>query len=272
MNLNLTIKAAVGAALLSAAAIPAFAQVPTSGPTPNPANGAGGLIVYVWDTATNTSLAEWLGGDSTTFGTPAATVAGTNVDYGILGGSTTFNSLFSAAQVGLGNVQYIVTAVNDLAPSTPTADFTAVAGTPLNTTRNSALISFSSAMVSGVSLLDSAAACNNVNPCTATSTTAATYTGTYFAQTKIGNMVIDGTAGGAALNFYQVVSPGGNLILAPTQFAAAGNAATWTLSAAGDLVYNVAGAAPVPLPPALWLLGSGLLGLAGIARRKTLAA
>jgi hypothetical protein len=29
--------------------------------------------------------------------------------------------------------------------------------------------------------------------------------------------------------------------------------------------------APVPLPPAVWLLGSGLLGLAGVARRKAKA-
>jgi hypothetical protein len=27
----------------------------------------------------------------------------------------------------------------------------------------------------------------------------------------------------------------------------------------------------VPLPPAVWLLGSGLLGLAGVARRKAKA-
>jgi hypothetical protein len=274
MNLNLTIKAAVGAVLLSAGAIPAFAQtIPTSGPTPEPGLGAGGLIVYVWDATTNTSLAEWLGGDSTTFGTPAATVAGTNLNYGILGGSTTFNSLFSASEVAAGDVQYIVTAVNAVSSGTPTADFTAVAGTPLTTTRNSALVTFGQNINTGISsVMDGPSACNNLNPCTATSTTAATYAGAYLALTKIGNMVIDGTAGGAALNFYQVVSPGGNNILAPTQFAAGANTATWTLSATGDLVYNVAGAAPVPLPPALWLLGSGLLGLAGIARRKTLTA
>jgi len=271
MSSNLTIKAAVGAALLSAAAIPAFAQtIPTSGPTPQPGLGAGGLIVYVWDATTSTSLAEWLGGDSTTFGTPAATVAGTT-DYGVLGGSQ-FSSLFSASEVAAGNVQFIVTAVNAVSSGTPTADFTAAAGTPLTTSRNSALVTFAQNINTGIaSVMDGATACNNVNPCTATSTTAATYAGTSLALTKMGNIVLDGTAGGAALNFYQIVSPGANALMTPTQFAAGGNAATWTLSGAGDLVYSVPGA-PVPLPPALWLLGSGLLGLAGIARRKTLAA
>ena len=33
--------------------------------------------------------------------------------------------------------------------------------------------------------------------------------------------------------------------------------------------YTWAIASPVPLPPALWLFGSGLLGLIGIARKKT---
>jgi hypothetical protein len=46
-------------------------------------------------------------------------------------------------------------------------------------------------------------------------------------------------------------------------------------SSTGDLTYNVAYTPPtpsVPLPAAVWLLGSGLLGLAGIGRRKPLAA
>jgi hypothetical protein len=32
--------------------------------------------------------------------------------------------------------------------------------------------------------------------------------------------------------------------------------------------FNVYGASPVPVPPAIWLLGSGLIALAGLARRK----
>jgi hypothetical protein len=46
--------------------------------------------------------------------------------------------------------------------------------------------------------------------------------------------------------------------------------ATWTLNADGGLAY-AAPSAVVPVPPAMWLFGSGLLGLVGIARRKRIA-
>jgi len=41
-----------------------------------------------------------------------------------------------------------------------------------------------------------------------------------------------------------------------------------TGTAGGDFAQYVAAAAPVPVPAAVWLFGSGLLGLVGIARRK----
>ena len=47
--------------------------------------------------------------------------------------------------------------------------------------------------------------------------------------------------------------------------------ATWTLNSDGSLGYATAAAAVVPVPPAVWLFGSGLLGLVGIARRKKTA-
>lgn len=47
--------------------------------------------------------------------------------------------------------------------------------------------------------------------------------------------------------------------------------AVWSLTSAGQLTYSIAGAAvsEVPVPAALWLFGSGLLGLVGIGRRKS---
>ena len=49
-----------------------------------------------------------------------------------------------------------------------------------------------------------------------------------------------------------------------------GETAVWTLNASGDLAFGPAagGPAPVPLPPALWLLGSAMVGLVGVARRR----
>jgi hypothetical protein len=43
-----------------------------------------------------------------------------------------------------------------------------------------------------------------------------------------------------------------------------------TLAADGTLAIN-AGTAPVPLPAAVWLFGSGLMGLVGVSRRRKAA-
>ena len=52
-----------------------------------------------------------------------------------------------------------------------------------------------------------------------------------------------------------------------------GGYATLTLESDGDLVYRLAGAhSPVPVPAAVWLLGSGVLAFAGLARRRRASA
>jgi hypothetical protein len=76
-----------------------------------------------------------------------------------------------------------------------------------------------------------------------------------------------GVAIGSTQNFYALTTGGGGsstlaqvYILNSLTLSADG-----TLSAAG-------GTAPVPLPAAVWLLGSGLLGLFGVGRRRSAAA
>jgi len=273
MNLNLIVKTAVATALLSAASASAFATSvtpPASGPTPDPGFGAGGLVVEVWDTSAGTSLSEWLGGDLSTFGAPTAQASGLVSDYGILGGASTFNSLFSAADVAAGKVQFNVSAVNNNAPSAPIVDSTI---STLGTIRGSGAVTFAQNVTTGIeAVLNGLTACNNVNPCTATSATAPGSAVKYLGQTILGGAKASGIAGGTALDFYQVTGTGKNTdILSAVQFGNANGAATWALSSTGDLVYTTS-ASPVPLPAAIWLLGSGLLGLAGIGRRKALAA
>jgi len=51
----------------------------------------------------------------------------------------------------------------------------------------------------------------------------------------------------------------------PTLIAALLGVSLWGLNA---MAVHVGDVAPVPIPAAGWLLGSGLLGLVGVARRK----
>ncbi|MGD8573001.1 MAG: VPLPA-CTERM sorting domain-containing protein, partial [Gammaproteobacteria bacterium] len=86
-----------------------------------------------------------------------------------------------------------------------------------------------------------------------------------------GNAPFSATAGvNESQNFY-MLSNSASLALSfgraaqvnQEQYLAGGNPGTWTLDSEGVLTYSA-----VPLPPAVWLLGSALLGLVGVARRK----
>lgn len=76
---------------------------------------------------------------------------------------------------------------------------------------------------------------------------------------------------GDSLGFYSII-PGANN-RAPALYTAYQNAdgfATWTFGTDGVLKYQTAAAAAVvPVPAAIWLMGSALIGLLGVARRQT---
>ena len=74
----------------------------------------------------------------------------------------------------------------------------------------------------------------------------------------------NGAAVGTAMSFYtSVVSPADGTVATSLVDAAR----AWTLSAAGNLTWG-GSAPPIPLPAGVWLLGSALLGLVGVSRRK----
>jgi len=76
---------------------------------------------------------------------------------------------------------------------------------------------------------------------------------------------------GTAQNFFQLstVGTGSTTKIAVAQYQNLDGAAAWNLAADGTLTYATAPApSAVPVPAALWLLGSGLIGMVGVARRK----
>jgi len=69
-----------------------------------------------------------------------------------------------------------------------------------------------------------------------------------------------------SLSFYELVSNKSttSTVQTPTVFAG-----TWSINLATDtLTYSVPGSAPVPLPPSVWLMISGLAGVAVLGRRR----
>ena len=84
------------------------------------------------------------------------------------------------------------------------------------------------------------------------------------------------TAGsiGDELYFYSAFNPTMEIFFETFEFPSAADPAVmalfegvWSLSSNGTLTYSALGA-PVPVPAAVWLLGSALIGLVGVARRR----
>jgi hypothetical protein len=122
------------------------------------------------------------------------------------------------------------------------------------------------------------AAWNSNAPATAGDLKDTTGTEPYSVQTGVLNSgeIIPGQPYNGALNtavgFYNITTTTAHKAVI-TQYANATGDGYWYLSSSGDLTYNVpeGSVAPVPIPAAAWLLGSGLLGMAGIARRRRAA-
>jgi hypothetical protein len=273
------VAAAVGLAIISAGA---HAQLtpPAQNTAAPPAST--GLYLAVYDSAGNNSELVNLGYDqalttvasgnltpnsaTSPFVTAAAPVGSGNVlqlDFGTISGFTGSSALFTSANAATTNFMVL----DAITGGAGTEAFQATsATTPV--TAYGGVGTITQVIQSEI------AAWKNVTPATG-DLQDTTGTQPYSVKTGplMGGNLVSGQnfsgALGTALDFYDITTTSAHKSVISPYTNSTGQG-YWFLSNSGDLTYDipVSSGPPVPLPPAVWLLGSGLLGVAGIGRRR----
>ena len=270
MKLSLAVKLALAGSTLLAAS--AYADVAT------PASGNGELVLFVRDNTTNTTYARGLAVNVLT-ALPQSTVTASQpyttpvtVNYQLptlapdanlaafLGGTHVNDNFTWAIEGGKngtgiapGSFTYITSTKVDLSAGT--------------TVTNAALATVYPNLTATLNAVNTAIGTGVVGDM---ASTAAGKDGQWGNITGNDNWYGAGpnTAGvlvGSTQNFYALTTAG---------TTKSGPAQVYILNGitlAKDGTLSAAGAAPVPLPAAVWLLGSGLLGLFGVGRRRNAA-
>jgi hypothetical protein len=256
-------------AKLAVAALAVSAAMPASAALTGAAGGNSSLFLTVWNGANSYSrdLGTTLDGFLASAAT-GATFAGDALFASVFGTSTAPLSWNIAA----GDTTYVV--------GTDPARLLVTGGLGLTPTgTRTGLITAGTAVTLMTSNLN-AAGCATAASCTVLAGAAGD--GSITAPTanawgsNIGGGTTIATVGGATsqLAMYLLSSIGGTAGLTnsvtQSSFSASGQQSYFTLNAAtGAVTWNVAS---VPVPAAVWLLGSGLLGLIGVGRRKSVVA
>ena len=115
------------------------------------------------------------------------------------------------------------------------------------------------------------------NPVMGLSTTGTTVLASYTGNLLLQPNTLSSLDVAANLYYFVATTIGGasSTAATATQFGNSAGFATLTLASSGDLTYSLAAAAPpaaVPVPAAMWLMGSGLVGIGGMIRRRKAAA
>ena len=281
--MNISIKKAVAFAILAGTAVTA---IPAIADTVTPDTGNGELVLYVYDSHTDQTYVRGLGvtedslltvAQAQSSGYAGATIT-ENVGIGSLAhdsGLTTFLSTDPAADytyaIMAGGIQGSGGVKNTGAEryvTTATATFTGAAGSKTNSQLNGAfgnLLSTQSTAngyIHSGTTLDKASGVSDVGAVLSPNLSPNP-------QGWYGSNLNQMVALGQQANLYMLVTNGGATGTSGTNVGLAQyyRFLSVTLDSNGDLT-SAGGTAPVPVPAALWLLGSGLVGLAGVGRRR----
>lgn len=227
---------------------------------PDPATGSGGaLIVSIWDPATGVSLVYAVPGvfyQDLANGSFGQTNFTTSIPQfsSVFGNSNPGDILYQVAATGPDPVRGRGALYATGGASLPAVNSGNIAGT----FQNSQAFYFQ---------LDSF--CGTDPVCIAASSSDGQYAGSASWGNLSAQLPFSAAAGlGTALSFWELTQNTASRIrptdAAEVSLVAAG--ATWLLDANGNLAYTV-----VPVPAAIWMLVSGLLGFGVISRRKQAA-
>jgi hypothetical protein len=256
--MNLSVKLAVGAAL-TLASVGAFAVT-------LPTTGDGSLVLTLLSTNDSTPF-SYAFDTGTTFsqnGVAALSAPGTKIVYNLTGLATDLAANPAAVAGGL---------VFDVTASSSKGSIAVAGSFGLETTFDPATVTLANVASIQSGGISAANTHNNTflgsftsNPSFTTNTTDSNYAnGVYNAGLETFAFNAAGSTD-SALPFYLMVSGRGNTSANTTTLYAG----TWSIDLSKDtLTYTVAGGtAPVPLPASVWLMISGLAGVAVLGRRR----
>ncbi len=235
----------------------------------SPAGGAAGeLFLTVWDTTASNEASYNIGLNLTT-----ATFNGAgSYTFSNLFSDASFTAFFDAANVASqSNWKWNIVGASDYGDASKLLSTTNGA---VGTLLNSAVDNAASATTLYVGNLACTGSCNTAGTnLPASNKYAGDFWGNNFAGAA--GVVNNAAAIGTSLGFFSAL----NTVLS-SDFSddLSGNATQstyayqWNLDSTGTLTYNAASAPAVPLPAAVWLLGSGLMGMFGVSRRRAIKA